>query len=70
MGLKDALKEKSFDTRLVDWNIANGVVSKQEYEQHLQNLKDISVNAEALEISDEDTPDDFSRQEALNGYRQ
>ena len=55
-----ALGDKIVDKRIVERNIAKGLVTKAEYEQHLTALPDREGSYERVEIetgeSTEDTP--------------
>lgn len=35
-------KDKKFDIRVVDKNIERGIITREEYEAHLQNLPDLT----------------------------
>lgn len=54
MNLNKAMQQSKFDTRLVDFNINNGIVTKEEYEQHLQSLQDLSHMSETLRFEGDD----------------
>ncbi|MEI7973758.1 MAG: hypothetical protein WCH11_05260 [Bdellovibrio sp.] len=45
----DALK---FDTRLVEYSINRGLLTREEVEQHLKNLPDSGANAEFIKMDD------------------
>lgn len=57
MGLKKEIDKLKFDKRMVDWNLAHGIISAEELKQHMSSLPDSSSNLE----SDED--DDFDMDE-------
>jgi len=46
------------DKRIVERNIAKGVVTKEEYEQHLANLADCEGDYERVEIDPGDSTDE------------
>ena len=48
MKLNNLIKDFRFDKRLVEWNLINGVVNKEEYEQYLQSLSDLSDSKEEV----------------------
>ena len=41
-GLNKCLDEMKFDTRLVNFNIENGIVTREEYEAYLKTLNDVA----------------------------
>lgn len=53
MNLKDSLDKMKFDTRLVDWNIANKVITQDELDKHISKLGDDAGQAAPVEIDDE-----------------
>lgn len=53
MKLAKALDEKMLDIRLVDRLIAEGKMSKEDYDKHLANLADDSGNYE--KVTDDNT---------------
>ena len=57
-----------YDVRIVNRNIRDGVVSKKDYDKHLDNLPDVEANSEPLIIEDEPetlstVPDDAGTEE-------
>jgi hypothetical protein len=52
------LANKLMDKRIVERNIAKGVVTKEEYEQHLANLADCEGDYERVEIDPGDSTDE------------
>ena len=60
MGLSKSLENKKFDSRLIEWNLKNNVISKSEYDQYISSLQDSSNNAEVVDIETEDNDDDLS----------
>ena len=53
------LGDKLVDKRIVERNIAKGLISKQEYEQHLTDLKDREGEYDHVEIAPGDSQDDL-----------
>lgn len=54
MSLNKALEGLKFDKRLVELNIKQGRVTKEEIEQNTQNLPDLESQCEKLDIEKED----------------
>jgi len=52
MTLDDVLKALRFDARLIEHNIANGTITRAEYEAFLKSLPDDSANAIHLKVED------------------
>lgn len=57
------------DRRIVDRNIRKGVVTREEYEKHLQTLPDVGGNAEVIaarlgEYDEADLPDEDDEDDA------
>lgn len=48
--LHDAVKEKKFDVRMVERNVARGVVTAEEAEKALASLPDDAENAETISL--------------------
>ena len=44
MSLKDDLKKKVFDRRLIDKHVADGKIKQSEVEEYLKNLPDDQAN--------------------------
>lgn len=44
-----------FDARMIEYNLARGIITKEEYQKHLASLPDLQ--AEALPLTLEDTDD-------------
>ncbi|MDH3818879.1 MAG: hypothetical protein OES21_09705 [Myxococcales bacterium] len=51
--------DKLVDKRIVERNIAKGLISKQEYEQHLTDLRDREGTYDHVEIDPGDSQDDL-----------
>ena len=51
--LKVAAESMKFDKRLTRYNLENGVLSKEEYENHLNGLADLSTRSEMMKIEGE-----------------
>jgi hypothetical protein len=52
MSLDKALKNLKFDVRMTEFNVDNGVVTKEELTSHLNKLPDSSANSEALDLEE------------------
>lgn len=48
------IESKKFDTRMLEWNLANGIITKAEYDQHMQGLLDLTNQCEPLKLEGED----------------
>lgn len=57
MSLDKAIKNLKYDKRMVEWNLNNGLLTKEELEKHTQQLPDLKeqVNLLDLEADTEDT---------------
>ncbi|MGB5284668.1 MAG: hypothetical protein WBN29_09145 [Polyangiales bacterium] len=53
-----ALGEKLVDKRIVERNIAKGLITKEEYEQRLANLADREGSYDTVEIDPGDSKDE------------
>ena len=53
-----ALGEKLMDKRIVERNIAKGLISKEEYEQRLAKLADREGSYDTVEIDPTDSKDE------------
>ena len=53
------LGDKLVDKRIGERNIAKGLISKQEYEQHLTDLRDREGTYDHVEIDPGDSQDDL-----------
>jgi len=52
MDLNKALDNLKFDTRMKDWNIKQGLVTKEDIEKSKQALKDDAANCEEVTLED------------------
>ncbi|MEZ0391839.1 MAG: hypothetical protein ACAH59_06470 [Pseudobdellovibrionaceae bacterium] len=52
MALDKALKNLKFDARMTEFNLDNGVISKEELKAHLDSLQDSGANSEKLNIEE------------------
>lgn len=41
-----------FDSRMVEFNLTRGTLTKEEYEKHLASLPDLSAQAEKIELDE------------------
>jgi hypothetical protein len=53
-----ALGDKLMDKRIVERNVAKGLVTKQQYEQYLANLDDREADCERVEIDPDPSVDE------------
>lgn len=58
--LSEALKKLKFDNRMVEWNIKQKVMTKEEYNKHLKSLKDVS------QFKNETPPENFEEPTSQN----
>ncbi len=49
-----------FDKRLLELNIKSGVISQEEYDQHLQSLQDMEGRSEKLRLSNDTKKEDMN----------
>lgn len=61
MTLDKAIPKLKLDSRLIEINLANGSLKKEELEQYLKSLPDSAGNAEALQIEGETQPQDLAQ---------
>ena len=52
MSLDKALKNLKFDVRMTEFNLKNGVISKEELNAHLGQLTDSGNNSEKLSLEE------------------
>lgn len=57
-----ALEKMKFDTRLIDTNLNNGFISKEELKKHLEQLPDLSAHVAFVEIEGKSNDDDSDLQ--------
>jgi hypothetical protein len=43
-----SMKKLKFDQRLLEFQLANGIISKKEYDEYLKSLEDVAHNAQPL----------------------
>lgn len=46
-----------FDARMIEYNLARGIITKEEYEKYLSQLADSGSNATALTMEDDRSED-------------
>ena len=56
--LDKALDSLKFDSRMVEWNVQNGVITNEQLQTHLSQLKDMSPQIEKLEFNEDSLYDD------------
>ncbi len=52
MTLDKAMKSLKFDTRMLEFNLRTGILSKEELVKYLEELPDCSENGEPLELQE------------------
>lgn len=52
MSLNKNAENMKYDKRLLDINLKLGLLTKDEYEQHLKSLKDVEADSEKIEIDE------------------
>ena len=57
MSLDKALKNLKYDVRMTEFNVNNGVISKEELKAHLDQLPDAGANSEKLDIESNNDSD-------------
>lgn len=53
MSLDKALKNLKYDVRFLEYNLNNGVLTKEELKAHLNTVQDVATNSEPLRLEDE-----------------
>jgi hypothetical protein len=62
LDLRKALDALKFDSRMLEWNLRNGVVTQKDFDQYLSQLKDEKDKCETVDL-------DFSHdRSSLNGH--
>ena len=46
--LAESLKQLKYDRRMINWNLRQKRITKEEYEKHLSELKDISFMKDTM----------------------
>jgi len=54
--LSESLKKLKYDKRMLGWNLRRKIITKEEYENHLKNLEDLSPFKAEDKEQDEKTP--------------
>jgi hypothetical protein len=52
MDLHKALENLKFDTRMKDWNVKQGIVTREDIETNSKGLKDQSADCEEVTLED------------------
>lgn len=50
MELHEALQMVKYDTRLIDWNLKQGLINKDDYDKHLKALPDSTDRSQTLDL--------------------
>jgi hypothetical protein len=56
MSAEQGNKSLKFDKRLLEWNMNNGQLSKEELQKHLEQLPDLSNRVDLLRMAEEKHP--------------
>ncbi|MCB0385897.1 MAG: hypothetical protein KDD43_10935 [Bdellovibrionales bacterium] len=51
--LRKGLEQLKFDSRMTEWNESQGLLTKEEYQKHLDSLPDLSGRVVPLTLEDE-----------------
>jgi len=54
---KSHLNPAEFDSRMVEWNLRHGVITKEKLKSHLDSLPDDGANSELIHIEDDENMD-------------
>ena len=46
--LRESLKKLKYDKRMINWNLRQKLITKEEYKNHLKELQDLSALKEDL----------------------
>ena len=57
--LDEEIKKMKFDTRLMDWNIKQGILKKADIDAHLKSLPDSKDNSEPFILGNDEAEDDI-----------
>jgi len=52
MSLNKNAENMKYDKRLLDINLKLGLLTKEEYDQHLKSLKDVEADCEKIDIEE------------------
>ena len=52
MNLNKNLSQMKFDTRMIDWNMTQKLISPKDVKKHLESLEDISHLAEKMQAGE------------------
>lgn len=69
-------EDMRFDSRMIDWNLKNGLITQSEYETHLNSLKDSAANMTHINLEDdqdyseESEPETSESSSMINGGSQ
>ncbi len=55
MSLNKNAENMKYDNRLLDINLKLGLLTKEEYEQHLKSLKDVEAESEKIDIEEQNS---------------
>ena len=48
MSLDKDLENLSFDKRMIEWNLTQKLITKEEWQKHLESLEDVSRQSQPL----------------------
>ncbi|MBX9765851.1 MAG: hypothetical protein K2X47_01150 [Bdellovibrionales bacterium] len=67
MGLLSKLNAMSLDTRMVEWQLRQGQLTKEDLQKHMDKLPDLASMAEQIQIDDSDMDSHDDDDMDLNG---
>ena len=59
MSLDKAMQELKFDSRMVPYNLNNGIIKPEELKKHLESLPDHKDNALPMDLEESSKAQDF-----------
>lgn len=57
MSLDKAMKNLKFDSRLTEYNLNSGLLTKEELKTQLEKLPDLAPQAESIDLDKKEKPD-------------
>lgn len=55
MSLDKAIKNLKYDKRMLEWNLNNGQITKEEYNKFINELPDLADQVSALDLDNSDS---------------
>ncbi len=50
MDLHEALQVVKYDTRLIDWNLKQGLITQADYDKHIKALQDVADRSVVVDL--------------------